>query len=285
LNWYNPTADLTASTAATYGWPNWASGTGLVPNSWAVAGKNIVTLWQSYTLGCPVTSQNCLSLNYQTSSSYISRPFLLMPGYYEVSYDYQASLKYTDTTGTYCGPTPMAASYSYLASLPTSTAINRFTPWFQRSTPADNTIAVFASHPGLVSTPNPVPFNTTTTYMNPGSSAPSTTATYPPNSINLQAYDARQKNPLIDICTFSSTAVTRRATIKITKPAYYWITFASFSSTTSISGAIGNIALKVVGGPYAKPPSGVITVPVPGGQPNSTGSFVGFTTVQNEFAP
>mgnify|MGYP002381500500 CR=1 FL=1 len=281
----NQTADLENSRASTPGWPDWNSSSGSVVNDWVVGQKNIVTLWSSSTGACPITSQNCLALNYSSPTTHISRPFLLVPGYYSVTYDYQASFTYPGVSGTYCGRTPSAASYSTLSSQNYSNVPNRFRNSFKVSGyPADNTIAVFGWHPGLISTPTSASYQSNAKYNNPDGTQTSN-PTYAPNGISLSNYNSAQNNPLLDICVFSSTSQSRIAYIKIVKPAYYYITFASFSTANNVSGAVSNVALSAIGGVYGSAPSNVVTIPVPNPQSNATATFTGFTMLQNEFSP
>jgi hypothetical protein len=255
------------------GWPETSS------SGWANGPTNRLPYWLR---GCPQGTQ-CIELGWG-SNSLISRGFLLVPGYYQISYRYISEITFATLSGVYCGATPTAAGISALSST-NSTGIIRVLNVNAGSLTEDtNTVGVFMSHAQMTSTPNASStLGATITYTNPDGST-STTPEEPPNAISLTSYDPSQNNPLLDICGYASTSQTRTVNILIQKTAYYWLTFAALGSSDSFGGQIDDVVLNSLGSLYGTAPSGtVVTIPVPSPAPGSTytnsGAFSGFSIV------
>jgi hypothetical protein len=267
------------TSGASSGWPSQSS------SGWANAPTNQLPYWIS---GCPQGTQ-CIELGWNTNSL-ISRPFLLDPGYYEITYDYVSEVTFSGLSGAYCGATPSAANISYLSSK-TGTGINRVIGANHGTLTEDtNTVGVFMSHAQLASTPNAsTTLGATISYTNPDGST-STTPTTPPNSISLTNYDATQNNPLLDICGYASSSQARTAYVLIQKPAYYWLTFAALGSSDAFGGQIDDVKVIAVSSPYGAAPSlNVVNIPVPTPVPNTSytnsGAFSGFSITADPLTP
>jgi Flp pilus assembly protein TadG len=267
------------TSGASSGWPNQSA------SGWANAPTNQLPYWIA---GCPQGTQ-CIELGWGTNSL-ISRPFLLDPGYYKVTYDYVSEVTFSGLNGVYCGATPSTANISYLSSR-TGTGINRVIGVNHGTLTEDtNTVGVFMSHAQLASTPNATTtLGATVTYTNPDGST-STTPTSPPNSISLTSYNSAQNNPLLDICGYASSLQSRTAYVLIQKPAYYWLTFAALGSSDSFGGQIDDVKVTAINSPYGGAPSGsVITIPVPtpsnGTSYTNGGAFSGFSIIADPLTP
>jgi Putative Flp pilus-assembly TadE/G-like len=267
-------SDGTSGTSAS-GWPS------LAASGWAIAPINGVFYW---TQGCPQGNQ-CLLLTYSTDNLLISRPFLLDPGYYQVSYDYESEMIFSNLSGAYCGSTPTAAGYPVLANVYGSGKLivtNNGGP----VTPEDsNTVGVFMSHAQLASTPNfiTVP-GQASTYTNPDGTT-STTPEVAPNGINLANYDPAQVDPLLDMCVYASSPQQRSVDVLIEKPAYYWLTFAAFGQAP-VGGIIDDFKLTALGSPYMNsPPSNPVIIPTPSPQSSSPVAYPGYEIIADPLAP
>jgi len=249
---------------------------------WANAPTNQLPYWMS---GCPQATQ-CIELGWNVNSL-IGQPFLLVPGYYQVKYDYVSEVLFSTLGSTvYCGTTPSAAQIPTLSAA-SSTGIDRVNNANHGTLKNDtNTVGVFMSHAQEASTPNTGnALGTTTSYTNPDGST-STTPTVAPNGISLTSYNASQVNPLLDICGYASTAQTRTAVVFIEKSAFYWLTMASLGSADAFGGQIDDVRITALGSPYmSSPPSNAITIPVPSPQPNSSISYTGFSIIADPPAP
>ena len=266
---------LGTSGSSSSGWPA-STATG-----WALAPYNQTAYWLNGS-GCPQGKQ-CVELGWNnasiTSNSFISRPFLLVPGYYQVSWRYISEETFSNLSGVYCGATPSAARIPTLSGQ-NGTATNRALNVSNGTHTEDtNTVGVFMSHAQLASTPNLNAYQTSTVYTNPDGST-SSTATVPPNGISLTSYNASQPNPLLDICGYSTTAQTRTVNVKIQKPAYYWLTLAALGANDGFGGQIDDVKLTALGSPVMSgPPSSFVTIPVPNPQVHSAINFTGFSVL------
>jgi Flp pilus assembly protein TadG len=260
------------TSGASSGWP------GQSTSGWSNAPVNQVLYWMQ---SCPQGTQ-CVALGWQTSNNLISRPFLLDPGYYKVTYDYISEVTFSGLSGAYCGVDPSSANISTLSSR-NGTATDRVLGVNQGTVTEDtNTVGVFMAHAQLASTPNlSTTLGATVTYTNPDGTV-TTTPTNPPNSISLTNYDSTQNNPLLDICGYAASSQLRTAYILIQKPAYYWLTLAALGAADKLGGQIDDIKLTAVGSLYGTAPSGnLVTIPVPAPQPGisytNSGAFSGFS--------
>ncbi|MGD0719489.1 MAG: TadE/TadG family type IV pilus assembly protein [Roseiarcus sp.] len=272
----------TSGTVAS-GWP------GLAASGWATAPYNVVT----YDLA-PFAGQGNQSVELDNfvstpSNSAISRGFLLVPGYYQVSYDYISNAILTGVTSPACTAAPSAAAAATYAVSGTAAWYERFYPSTQ-SPPNyakdTNTLGVFMAHGQLVSTPiGGGALGSQTSYNNPNGTV-STTPTASPYQVSLASYNPGQNNPLLDICGYASTWQARTTYIEITKPAYYWLTMAALGTADGIGGAIDDVKLTALGSLYmASPPANAVTIPVPAPQPGSTINFTGFSIVADPLTP
>jgi hypothetical protein len=243
-----------------------------------------------YTPPSPLTMS--VQIN-DAGAQLMSRPFLLVPGYYKLSYDYESDAQFSllntiiGTSGvpsTFCGATPSAASYAWLsggASSFSATSVVSSTspgtlPWNV------DPIAAFISSARLVSTPNlSSTLGATATYINPGSTTSSSSQTVPPDAINLASYTASTTSALLDLCLYAPSWQQRTAYIQIVKPDYYWLTFSTLASTlgastSSLAGSVADVRLTAIGGPStstASFSSTPVVVPAPSPSASSTISY------------
>jgi hypothetical protein len=208
------------------------------------------------------------------ASIMISRPFLLVPGYYNLSYRYFANLILT-YSGTICGSTPAAAGAS---SGHVGTGVIRYTS-AQVNVPVNiNYLGVFLSNAQLVSTPNMMgTYGAITTYSNPDPSladtppvrSTSTTPKVPPDAISLANYQVSSTSALLDFCADAQSWTARSINFSIAKPGYYWLTFSSQMTDQNVYGngaGIDAITLSALGS-LAMPSPPATYVPVPVGNP------------------
>jgi hypothetical protein len=284
---YNTSGDVGLSTGSSYFWGEEGQG-------WSNAPTNQLPYW---TEGCPQGSR-CVQLGWN-ANSLISRPFLLVPGYYQISYDFVSEVTFTTATDSYyCGATPSAAG---LPTSGSSAGTNRATG-VAISSPSSimhdtNAVGVFMSHAQMASTPNPsTTLGSTTTYTNTtlnsdGSVAvntngttkttTSTTPTVAPNAISLSNYTVSTTSPLLDLCGYANSAQTRKVNVQILKPAFYWLTFAALGTVDAFGGIIDDVKVTALGSPYmASPPSSFVTIPVPNPQVGTSISFTGFSILE-----
>jgi hypothetical protein len=252
-------------------------------NGWANAPTNQLPYWTS---GCPQGNQ-CLELGWN-SNSLIGRPFLFVPGYYQIKYNYVSEVLFSTLGNTaYCGSTPSAANISALTGN-SGTGKDRVSGVNHSGTINydTNIVGVFMSHAQEASTPNTGnALGTTTSYTNPNGTT-STTPTVAPNAISLTSYNSSQVNPLLDICGYASTAQTRTAVVFIEKPAFYWLILAALGTADGFGGQIDDVRITALGSPYmSSPPANAITIPVPNPQPGSSINYTGFSMVADPLAP
>ena len=263
------------TSGASSGWPGQSAA------GWANAPTNQIPYWLQ---GCPQASQ-CVELGWGSGSSpnsLVSRPFLLDPGYYQVTYNYVSEVTFSGLSSVYCGANPSSANIPTLSSQ-NGTGINRVLGVNHGTLKEDtNTVGVFMSHAQLASTPNlSTTLGATLTYTNPDGTVTST-ATNPPNSISLTAYNPSQNNPLLDICGYAASSQQRTAYVLIQKPAYYWLTLAALGSADGFGGQIDDVKITAVSSLYSGAPSGnVVAIPVPapanGTSYTNSGAFSGFS--------
>jgi Flp pilus assembly protein TadG len=272
---YNTNGNVNNSTGSSSYWSE--SGWG-----WANAPTNQLPYWTS---GCPQGNQ-CIELGWNTNSL-VSRPFLLVPGYYEIGYDYISEEIFSSLSGVYCGATPSLANISAL-SAQSSTATNRVIGNSNGTLHNDtNTVGVFLSHAQLASTPNTGnSLGSTTSYTNTDGTI-TTTPTYAPNTISLTAYDSAQNNPLLDICGYAASKQSRSSIVFVQKPAYYWLTFSALGGSDAFGGMIDDVKITALASPYngSTYSSSAVTIPVPWPQPGATISYAGFTIVADRLTP
>jgi Flp pilus assembly protein TadG len=264
-----------SSGSASSGWP------GLAASGWRMGPTNNIPYWN---VACPQGLQ-CVELGW-TGGSFISRPFLLDPGYYQVDYDYLSEITFAPLNSVYCGATPAVANIPSLLAQNGYGNIHYFNVQTGAVTNyATNTVGVFMSHAQLASTPNLTSaFGATTTYTNPDGTT-STTATVPLSGISLTNYNASQVNPLLDICGYAASPQARTAYILIQKPAYYWLTLGALSGA-GYGGFIDDVRLTALGSPYmASPPANAITIPVPSPSAGGAVSYSSFEIVADPLAP
>jgi len=276
---YNTNGNLnnSAGTSGTgsSGWPNAPA------SGWANAPTNQLPYWNS---GCPQGTQ-CIELGWN-SNSLISRPLLLNPGYYQVSYNYVSSVTFANLSGVYCGSTPTAANISGLSA--STTGKDRVSGVNHSGTINNDTniVGLFMSHAKLASTPNlGNALGSTTSYTNPDGTT-SNSPTVAPNGISLTSYNSSQVNPLLDICGYAATAQTRSAVVYIQKPAYYWLTLAALGTADAFGGQIDDVKVTALTSPdFGTYASGAIAIPVPDPQPSATITYPGFYIVADPIVP
>jgi Flp pilus assembly protein TadG len=267
------------SGSSSSGWPSLAS------SGWATAPYNQM----DYILKSPAQGVQSIELDatasgsMTTSSRLISRSFLLVPGYYNVSYYYIAGAQFSSLSSVYCGATPTAANISSLSGQASATLRTGGSATAYLDT---NIVGVFMSHALEASTPiGSGSLNSTTKYTNPDGTT-STTPTVAPDGISLTSYNSSQVNPLLDICGYAASWQTRSANFFISKTAYYWLTFSAKGTADSYGGTIDDVKLTALGSPFmTSPPSSYVTIPVPDPQPSATVSYTGFYIIADPVAP
>lgn len=223
-----------------------------------------------------------------TSQRLTSRAFLLDPGYYRLEYKYISGASFASLSGVYCGAMPASANISGLSG--NANGVVRYPPPNNSSLNRNtNILGVFMAHAQLASTPvGGGALNAATSYTNPNGTV-TTTPTVAPNGLSLTNYNSAQPNPLLDICGYATAWQSRSTTIKILKPAYYWLTFAALGAQDRVGATIDDVALTAIGSLYGStPPGNVVAIPVPAPQPDSTSTpsgTPGFSFVANPLTP
>ena len=261
---------------------------GTSTQGWSAAPTNQIAYWEE---GCSQAVQ-CIMLGWGTAANpnlntLVSRPFLLDPGYYQISYDYWVEVTFATnpvtSPATPCGTTPAAVG------LPISTSANASYRQINGYGPGTvgedtNTVGVFMSHAQMASTPNPsTTFQNTTYYTNPDGTV-TTTPTVPPNAISLTSYTVSATSPLLDICSYSTTTQSRTRNVLILKPALYWLTFASLGSADGVGGEVDDVKITALGSPWMTgAPSSPVTIPVPNPQPGAKITYTGFWIYADQY--
>jgi len=229
-----------------------------------------------FGVGCPQGTQ-CIALG-ENGNDLISRPFLLVPGYYQVSYKYQSEITFASGVSN-CAASPVTST-----TLPSGSGNG--TVWDAGYSVGtvnhdSNVVAMLMSHAQMASTPNTGnALGSTTSYTNPSGTV-TTTPTVPPNSTSSPSTVA-----LLDVCSYSSTAQTRTATVFIEKSAFYWLTLSALGTSDLYNGIVDDVRITALGSPYmSSPPSAAVTIPVPSPQPGSSISYTGFTITADPLAP
>jgi hypothetical protein len=271
-NMYN--SDGTSGSSS--GWPSQTA------SGWAMGATNQLPYWTST---CPQGNQ-CVELGW-TNNSFISRPFLLDAGYYQITYDYVSEISFSSLSSVYCGSTPNAANISSLTGAASQYGTLRYynTQTGAKTSLATNVVGLFMSHPQLVSTPNlNSTLGATTQYTNPDGTI-STTPTVAPNGLSLSSYNAAQNNPLLDICGYAASSQQRMSYVLIEKPAYYWLTLSALDSS-GYGGFVDDVKLTSLGSPYmSSPPANYVTIPVPSPLSGAATSFTGFEIISDPLMP
>ena len=272
------------------GWPEQAA------LGWATVPYNEVVYWmQGASQGNQYVSLqgwNGFSNSSDPINRSLSRPFLLDPGYYNVSYKYVSLMdfSYDFIYGTNCTYAPTFTNnltvygqkhgYDY----PSSSLYQQY-----QST---NILNVFMANGQLVSTPN---VNATlggaASYTNTDGSTTSSPSIPTDNGSNFTAYNASAVNPVIDTCSYSGgyAWVPRSVSIKITKPGYYWLTFSAQGDPLTGTGAgagIDDVKVSALGSLYmSSPPSSPVTIPVPSPQPGASVPYNGLSITADPLTP
>jgi Flp pilus assembly protein TadG len=278
----NPTGNLNLSlgtSGASSGWP------GTSTSGWATAPSNGV----SYNSALAAQGLQNVWLNGSNGAGVLTaRQFLLVPGYYSLSYSYASNVIFPTVLTASCGATPSAANLGSSGTLSGSaTGYLRTQPLFPISgSKTTNTLAAFITNAQLASEPiTGGALNSTTSYTNPDSNlsdtppatTTSTTPTVKPDAISLTNYTASSTSALVDICGYSPVWLPRTVYFEITKTGYYWLNFstematpASYGGGTVVGGAIDNVQVAALGSlNMLSPPSNPVVVPVGGPQPGS----------------
>ncbi len=215
------------------------------PPAWAVWPINQVDYHYGTWIELDATSSGGSN---NTSNMGISKKVFLVPGYYQLTYDYKNNAN-TGVSGNYCGvgSTYTAALSSYMAQYnPANT-----------TSPADtNIVGVYVDHNQLFMHPvmSSSAVNSVTNWVDPEVKLSTSTLS------NLPLTN-------VDKCIVGWT--TRTAKFKILKSNFYWITYHAEGTSDVNGGMITNLALSALGGLTANV-SGAVTIPVPDPQPGST---------------
>jgi hypothetical protein len=220
-----------------------------------------------------------------------ARPFVLVPGYYNLTYDYVSQGTFPALTQIVCAATPNVAMSNLTTT--TGTGSNR-TTGTAFSAPRDtNTLAAFIANGQIVSTPTSVAEGQTTLFTNPATDLSvtppvatplTTTAAVKMDNISLTNYTASTTSALLDICAYSSGWTTRSVNFEITKTGTYWLAFSTDMASPGdwSGGAFDDVRLTALGSPaMASPPSNPVVVPVPSPQNSTVFAFSGFEIVQD----
>ena len=265
------------TSGASSGWPSQSA------SGWATAPYNEVT----YNLSSTYAQQGIQAIeldtyNASSSNRAINRSFLLNPGYYKVSYYYSADSIFSGAS-TSCAAAPSASTVAGYVIAGTASGSVRFAPSNVYTLNKDtNLLGVFMSNGQMVSTPiGGGALNAQTSFNNPDGTV-STTPTVSPYGVSLSSYNTSQNNPLIDICGYAASWQARTTYVTVTKPGYYWLTFAALGTGDQIGGAIDDVKLTAMGSLYGSAPSGTaVTIPVlspqPGTSYTNSGAFSGFS--------
>ena len=314
-----PSTCLVAPTTATLGWPCQGA------TGWATAPYNQVN---TYTQGGTSNSQYIAidgaknGTTESTTNRLISRPFLLVPGYYQVSYSYIPDVDFSnlDSPATvYCYAAPGSGSI-YLSSYGNNSGTPRYASSKISTDYTTGIVGVFMSHGQLISTPNigsvaasglsAAPWavfadtsytapalNGATSYTNPDKTVTTTPATgMAPDAVTWPSYNASVNNPVIDTCGYAPNyaAQARSVSVKITKSGVYWLTFSTNGGVADgYGGGIEDVKLTALGGPSMSgaPTSPLVAIPTPAPASDSvyTGpsgaTFTGFHIVADPFLP
>ncbi len=183
-----------------------------------------------------------------SSNRAVHKKFLLPPGFYKLNYEYSVAND-LGAAGTYCGALTTSAINAQIATINS----NKSASAKQADT---NQLSVYIDADLSFSHPE-----TTTTLYNPavwknwnGSTATAT----------------RLPSTRIDSCLNATSAQSRAINFKITKPAYYWLTFRAEGDADGFGARIDTIKLTALGGLSTTAPSGVVAVPPPGTAPGTT---------------
>jgi Flp pilus assembly protein TadG len=263
---YNTSGNVNNSYGSSYFWDEEGNG-------WANAPTNQLPYWNDQ---CPQATQ-CIELGWGTNSL-VSKPFLFVPGYYQISYKYQSEIVFSSGVSD-CSASPVTST-----TLPGGSGSGKL--WNTGSSQGTvnydtNAVAMLMSHGQMASTPDTGnSLGSTTSYTNPSGTV-TTTPTYPPNSTTSPSTVS-----LLDVCSYSATEQTRTATVFIEKAAWYWLTLAALGTSDAHGGIVDDVQITALGSPYmSSPPSGAVTIPVPSPQPGSTLSFTGFSITADPLTP
>jgi Flp pilus assembly protein TadG len=290
-------AGVTSTYASPPGWPcQKASG-------WTTAPYNQVVYWEQ---GAAQGSQyitlqgwNGVSTPTDPINRIISRPFLLDPGYYAVSYDYLSMIDFSATaniSGTNCTAAPASGDIYDTSFFTTITGQERYSGNYSVSRSTD-ILGVFMSDGLSTSTPNGgATLGGAATFTNldgTTTSAPELAA----YGVTWSNYSASVVNPVIDTCGYASgfAWVPRAVSVEITKPGLYWLTFSAYGDALTGAGAgpaIDDVTLTALGGPYMSgaPTTAITVIPTPAPQHDIAyyglnSAFNGFYIIADPFAP
>ncbi len=283
-----PCQSATASSAT------WAPG---YTEGWATGPANeVVQILSGADQGSQyvsITGWNGLSTGITTINRAVSRPFLLDPGYYQLSYDYISDVDFSPSGnyGTFCYAAP-SSGYVFSASDPNLTGTIRFSS-SKTGDGTTNIVGAYMANGQLVSTPinSGATLGGTTSYNNPDGTV-TTTPKVPPDNVSWSNYNASASNPVIDVCLYADSFrwISRSVPVMITKPGIYWLTFSAngaVSSGDGNGGGIDDVKLTALGSPYMSnpPTTSLTTIPVPSPQPGAVTSFTGFEIVSDPLTP
>ena len=272
------------------GWPTQTA------TGWATAPYNQMTY---VTLGA-ATGQSAQYIELDgctpscsTGNRSTSRPFILDPGYYQVSYYYNSMVDFTPSiVGTTCYSAPKTAIV-YPAASNTIGKV-RYNLLGTLANGNTNIIGVFMANGQLISTPiGGGAYNSKTSFLNPDGST-SQTPTVAPDAVNWLNYNAAQVNPVIDTCGYSSgyNWVARSVNVLIQKPGIYWLTIsANGGAGDGYGGAVDDPKVTALGSPYmvGAPTTALTPVPVPLPKPDSVydggATFTGFHIIADPLTP
>ena len=240
----------------------------------AASGNQFLELDASATRGLP------------NSNRTLSRPFLLDPGYYQVTYAYRSNAFFVGAPSPQCTAAPSRSTdLATYAGGGGANATFMGSNWGYTNYDS-NTVAVFMASDQVVSAPvGGGALDSATRWTNPdGSNTASPTVS--PTAVNLTNYNPAQANPVLDICRYANTWQTRTVAVLIQKPGYHWLHMAALGTGDNIGGTIDDVRITALGSPaMSNPPSPAVTIPVANPQPGSTLALSGYSIVADPLIP
>jgi len=132
-------------------------------NGWSNAPTNQLPYWVS---GCPQGNQ-CVELGWN-SNSLIGQSFVLVPGYYQIKYNYVSEVLFATLGSTvYCGSTPSAANISTLTAASSTGSTGFSAPTTEPQERHQHRRGVHVACPGGEYAQQRHAMGTTTSYTNP----------------------------------------------------------------------------------------------------------------------
>ena len=282
-----------ASGTATAGWPYQVNtGWMAAPINQATRGTKHAGVSRAFEGGQYLLLDGWNADGSANTNRLISRPFLLVPGYYQVAYAYMSVVDFSmsGATQAYCYAAPNSGPLFPVTGNSPGVVLDM--PGTRSFSGSTEIVGAFLSNGQLVSTPiGGGAQGSVTSFTNPDGSV-SMTAAAPPDRVNWLWYDAAVSNPVLDVCGYAPGYAwqKRSVAVKVAKTGLYWLTFSANGSVADGNGgAVDDVRLSALGSPYmANPPVGAVAIPVPAPAPDvayAPNNTVDFTIVADPFVP